>query len=133
MRMGGRKKAGGWWWTLKLSGSAKADNGRALMEEDKHVRSSKRPERPLVVRFLLELAVAAVVVSHLSPSTPSLMESKKRPHADDGEHSRAKKRAVSDDRASPSHPNGTTTSHGDEPSGGDNIEVPCLQWDVVRA
>ncbi|EJF65375.1 BRE1-domain-containing protein [Dichomitus squalens LYAD-421 SS1] len=51
------------------------------------------------------------------------MESKKRPHADDGEHSRAKKRAVSDDRASPSHPNGTAVSHGDEPKEGDNIEL----------
>ncbi|KAI1794073.1 BRE1-domain-containing protein [Ganoderma leucocontextum] len=51
------------------------------------------------------------------------MESKKRPHADDGEHSRAKKRAVSDDRASPSHPNGTVASHGDEPKDGDNIEL----------
>ncbi|KAM5530764.1 hypothetical protein V8D89_015571 [Ganoderma adspersum] len=51
------------------------------------------------------------------------MESKKRPHADDAEHSRAKKRAVSDDRASPSHPNGTTASHGDEPRDGDNIEL----------
>ncbi|RPD59927.1 BRE1-domain-containing protein [Lentinus tigrinus ALCF2SS1-6] len=51
------------------------------------------------------------------------METKKRPHADDAEQSRAKKRAVSDDRASPSHPNGTTTSHGDEPKEGDNIEL----------
>lgn len=51
------------------------------------------------------------------------METKKRPHADDAEQSRAKKRAVSDDRASPSHLNGTTTSHGDEPKEGDNIEV----------
>ncbi|KAI0745838.1 BRE1-domain-containing protein [Earliella scabrosa] len=51
------------------------------------------------------------------------MESKKRPHADDGEHSRAKKRAVSDDHASPSHPNGNATPHGDEPKEGDNIEL----------
>lgn len=93
----------------------------------------EKSERPLVVRFLLELAVAAVVVPHLTPFTASAMESKKRPHADDGEHSRAKKRAVSDDRASPSHPNGTTSSHGDEPKDGDDIEVPCLQYGVVRA
>ncbi|KAI0703349.1 BRE1-domain-containing protein [Cerioporus squamosus] len=51
------------------------------------------------------------------------METRKRPHADDGEQSRAKKRAVSDDRASPSHPNGTTTPIGDEPKEGDNIEL----------
>ncbi|TFK86628.1 BRE1-domain-containing protein [Polyporus arcularius HHB13444] len=51
------------------------------------------------------------------------METKKRPHADDAEQSRAKKRAVSDDHASPSHPNGTTTSHGDEPKEGDDIEL----------
>ncbi|KAI0780121.1 BRE1-domain-containing protein [Fomes fomentarius] len=51
------------------------------------------------------------------------MESKKRPHADDGEHSRAKKRAVSDELATPSHPNGTIASHSDEPKEGDNIEL----------
>nr|VWO99562.1 N/A [Ganoderma boninense] len=51
------------------------------------------------------------------------MESKKRPHAEDVEHSRAKKRAVSDDRSSPSHPNGMTASHADEPRDGDNIEL----------
>ncbi|OSD06800.1 hypothetical protein PYCCODRAFT_765112 [Trametes coccinea BRFM310] len=50
------------------------------------------------------------------------MESRKRPHGDDGESSRPKKRAVSDDRASPSHPNGTT-SHSDEPKETDNVEL----------
>ncbi|KAI8993085.1 BRE1-domain-containing protein [Trametes punicea] len=50
------------------------------------------------------------------------MESRKRPLVDDGEPSRPKKRAVSDDRASPSHPNGTTP-HSDEPKDGDNVEL----------
>ncbi|KAI0775654.1 BRE1-domain-containing protein [Trametes elegans] len=51
------------------------------------------------------------------------MESRKRPHADDAELSRPKKRAVSDDRASPSHLNGTTTSHSDEPKDTDSVEL----------
>ncbi|KAI0675260.1 BRE1-domain-containing protein [Trametes maxima] len=50
------------------------------------------------------------------------MESRKRPHADDAEPSRPKKRAVSDDRASPSHPNGNS-SHGDEPKDNDSVEL----------
>ncbi|CDO75357.1 hypothetical protein BN946_scf184966.g25 [Trametes cinnabarina] len=50
------------------------------------------------------------------------MESRKRPHVDDGEPSRPKKRAASDDRASPSHPNGTTP-HNDEPKETDNVEL----------
>ncbi|EIW63378.1 BRE1-domain-containing protein [Trametes versicolor FP-101664 SS1] len=50
------------------------------------------------------------------------MESRKRPHADDGDLARPKKRAVSDDRASPSHLNGTL-SHSDEPKDGDNVEL----------
>ncbi|KAI0374105.1 BRE1-domain-containing protein [Pilatotrama ljubarskyi] len=50
------------------------------------------------------------------------MESRKRPHADDDELSRPKKRAVSGDRASPSHPNGAA-SHSDEPKDGDNVEL----------
>ncbi|KAI0645645.1 BRE1-domain-containing protein [Trametes meyenii] len=50
------------------------------------------------------------------------MESRKRPHADDAEPSRPKKRAVSDDRASPSHPNGNS-SHGDEPKDSDGVEL----------
>ncbi|KAJ8462214.1 hypothetical protein ONZ51_g11039 [Trametes cubensis] len=50
------------------------------------------------------------------------MESRKRPHVDDGEPSRPKKRAVSDDRASPSHPNGTA-SHSDEPKDSDHVEL----------
>ena len=78
----------------------------------------------MVVDFLRELAVAGVAFPHHRFSTLSAMESKKRPHADDGEpHSRAKKRAVSDDRGSPSHPNGTVASHSDEPRESDNIEV----------
>ncbi|KAI0328649.1 BRE1-domain-containing protein [Cubamyces sp. BRFM 1775] len=50
------------------------------------------------------------------------MESRKRPHVDDGESSRPKKRAVSDDRASPSHLNGTA-SHSDEPKDSDHVEL----------
>ncbi|KAH9892516.1 BRE1-domain-containing protein [Cubamyces lactineus] len=50
------------------------------------------------------------------------MESRKRPHVDDGDSSRPKKRAVSDDRASPSHLNGTA-SHSDEPKDGDHVEL----------
>ncbi|KAI0358367.1 BRE1-domain-containing protein [Trametes cingulata] len=50
------------------------------------------------------------------------MESRKRPHADDDELSRPKKRAVSGDRASPSHPNGAA-SHSDEPKDTDNVEL----------
>ncbi|OJT06362.1 E3 ubiquitin-protein ligase BRE1 [Trametes pubescens] len=50
------------------------------------------------------------------------MESRKRPHADDGDLARPKKRAVSDDRASPSHLNGAL-SHSDEPKDGDNVEL----------
>ena len=49
------------------------------------------------------------------------MESKKRPHADDGEHSWAKERAVSDEYASPSHPNGAPTLQVDKPKERDNI------------
>ncbi|KAH9929494.1 BRE1-domain-containing protein [Epithele typhae] len=51
------------------------------------------------------------------------MESKKRPHADDGEHSRSKKRAVSNENDSPSHLNGASTSHADEPKDDDPIEL----------
>ncbi|KAI0819960.1 BRE1-domain-containing protein [Trametes gibbosa] len=50
------------------------------------------------------------------------METRKRPHADDSDTARPKKRAVSDDRASPSHLNGTTT-HSDEPRDGDDVEL----------
>ncbi|KAH9858793.1 BRE1-domain-containing protein [Lenzites betulinus] len=50
------------------------------------------------------------------------METRKRPHADDSDTARPKKRAVSGDRASPSHLNGTTT-HSDEPKDGDDVEL----------
>lgn len=58
------------------------------------------------------------------------MESRKRPHADDSDLARPKKRAVSDDRASPSHLNGTL-SHSDEPKDGDNVEVAQLPSESV--
>ncbi|OBZ67158.1 E3 ubiquitin-protein ligase BRE1 [Grifola frondosa] len=50
------------------------------------------------------------------------MESRKRPHAEDIEHTQSKKRALSDEHGSPSHLNGSA-SHPDEPNDGDNLEM----------
>ncbi len=102
---------------------------RALTKRNKHYAEFQSIWRPLVVDSrstlqVLELAVAGVALSHqLFPPFSLAMESKKRPHADDGGHSRAKKRAVSDELTTPSHPNGTIASHSDEPKEGDDIEV----------
>ncbi|KAI0743501.1 BRE1-domain-containing protein [Daedaleopsis nitida] len=99
--------------------------GTALTKKDKHIAEFEYLRRPLVVDFLLELAVAGLALVHPPIFSAPAMESKKRPHVDDDEPSRAKKRAVSDDHASPmpSHPNGTSASHSDEPKEGDNIEL----------
>lgn len=98
------------------------------------LRSSNISRRPLVVDFLLELAVAALALIHPPFFAALAMESKKRPHVDDDEPSRAKKRAVSDDHASPmpSHLNGTSASHSDEPNDGDNLEVPFSLYACCR-
>ena len=101
----------------------KRRRGRALTKTNKHFAEFETagvPESSTSFASSLWLVFCSLNTS-LAPI--SAMETKKRPHADDAEQSRAKKRAVSDDRASPSHLNGTTTSHGDEPKEGDNIEV----------
>ncbi len=132
-RPGGRPRVGEMDGRLARSGTGTSRGNTGL---------SAYKARPNILRSLNLLGVLSSSTSFSSalwpaspPSTtpfpaPTPMESRKRPHADDGDLARPKKRAVSDDRASPSHLNGAL-SHSDEPKDGDNVEVAQLSSESV--